>query len=131
MPDVSASRPRLLLAEDDATLADAMREVLEDDFSVDMAVDGRQAVSLAQQNHPDVMVVDARMPRMDGFAACRKLRDNPETADVPIIMVTGSSEPETATAAFEAGATDCLPKPFSISQLRSRARTLVLRQQAI
>jgi DNA-binding response OmpR family regulator len=131
MPDVSASRPRLLLAEDDATLADAMREVLEDDFSVDMAVDGRQAVSLAQQNHPDVMVVDARMPRMDGFAACRKLRDNPETADVPIIMVTGSSEPETATAAFEAGATDYLPKPFSISQLRSRARTLVLRQQAI
>src|SRR6187397_2398884 len=120
MPDVSASRPRLLLAEDDATLADAMREVLEDDFSVDMAVDGRQAVSLAQQNHPDVMVVDARMPRMDGFAACRKLRDNPETADVPIIMVTGSSEPETATAAFEAGATDYLPKPFSISQLRSR-----------
>jgi DNA-binding response OmpR family regulator len=126
-----ASRPRLVLAEDDLDLASAMRDVLEDDFSVELAVDGTQAVRLAHRNHPDVMVLDAKMPRMDGLAACRKLRDDPETRDVPIIMVTGGTSPEAAEAAFEAGATDYLAKPFSISQLRSRARMLLLRQQAV
>jgi two-component system phosphate regulon response regulator PhoB len=59
------------------------------------------------------------------------LRRDPETADVPIILVTASTEPETAQAAFDAGATDYLPKPFSISQLRTRARTLVLRHHTV
>ncbi len=130
MPDLVADRPRLLLAEDDATLVALMRAGLEDDFRVDVAADGTQAVRLAHAGHHDVMVLDARMPRMDGFAACRALRGDPLTADLPIMMVTGSSEPETATAAFDAGATDYLPKPFSISQLRSRARTLLLRSQS-
>jgi putative two-component system response regulator len=107
-----------------------MRESLEDDFRVDIAADGMQAVRLAHAGHPDVMVVGARMPRLDGFATCRALRGDPRTADLPIMMVTGSPEPGTATAAFDAGATDYLLKPFSGSQLRSRARTLLLRRQS-
>lgn len=130
MPDIVAGRPRLLLAEDDPSLAAMMRESLEDDFRVDVAADGTQAVKLAHDGRPDVMVLDARMPRMDGLAACRALRRNPSTADLPIMIVTGSRLPETAAAAFDAGATDYLPKPFSISQLRSRARTLFLRRQS-
>ena len=130
MPDSVADRPRLLLAEDDPSLAVLMRESLEDDFRVDVAADGTQALKLAHDGHLDVMVVDARMPRMDGFATCRALRRDPRTADLPIMMVTGSVEPETATAAFAAGATDYLPKPFSVSQLRSRARTLLLRHRS-
>src|SRR5690348_1560249 len=121
MPDLVAGRPRLLLAEDDPSLAEVMREGLEDDFRVDVAADGTQAVKLAHSGHHDVMVLDARMPRMDGFAACRALRRDPTTAKLPIMIVTGSSLPETAAAAFDAGATDYLPKPFSMSQLRSRA----------
>jgi len=130
MADMVADRPRLLLAEDDPSLAAVMREILEDDFQVDMAADGSQAVKLAHDGHPDVMVLDARMPRMDGFAACRALRRDPSTTDLPIIMVTGSVAPETAAAAFDAGATDYLPKPFSVSQLRSRTRMLLLRRRA-
>jgi len=128
MRNLVADRPRLLLAEDDPSLAELLRECLEDDFRIEVAADGRQAVRLAHAGRPDVMVMDARMPRMDGFAACRALRGDPTTADLPIIMVTGSCEPETAAEAFDAGATDYLPKPFSISQLRSRARTLLLRR---
>jgi DNA-binding response OmpR family regulator len=130
MADTVADRPRLLVAEDDPTLAALMRDILEDDFSVDVAGDGSQAVKLAHSGHPDVMVMDAGMPHMDGFAACRALRGDPSTADLPIIMVTGSSAPETAAAAFDAGATDYLSKPFSVSQLRSRARMLLLRRLA-
>lgn len=107
-----------------------MREVLEEDFTVELATDGREAVQRAHDEHPDVIVIDARMPRMNGFDACRALRRDPRTADLPIIMVTGASEPGTASAAFDAGATDYLPKPFSISQLRARASTWVLRRRA-
>ena len=129
MPAGLAERPRLLIAEDDRELAETMREVLEEDFAVDLAANGSEAVARAQDGHPDVVVMDARMPKMDGLDACRALRDNPETADVPIIVVTAGSAPESASAAFDAGATDYLPKPFSISQLRSRARTCLLRRR--
>ena len=129
MPAGLAERPRLLIAEDDRELAETMREVLEEDFAVDVAVNGSEAVALAHEEHPDVVVMDARMPKMDGFEACRALREDPETADLPIIMVTAGSEPDVASAAFDAGATDYLPKPFSISQLRSRARTCLLRRR--
>ena len=125
------ARPRLLIAEDDRDLAETMREVLEEDFAVDVAVNGSDAVEMAQGERPDVVVMDARMPKMNGIEACRALRHDPRTATLPIILVTGSSEPELAHAAFDAGATDYLRKPFSISQLRSRAMTCVLRQQAI
>jgi DNA-binding response OmpR family regulator len=124
-------RPRLLIAEDDPDLAETMREVLEEDFAVDVAADGTEAVSLAHHGRPDVVVMDARMPKMNGLEACRALRHDPRTADLPIIMVTGGTEPELVSAAFDAGATDYLPKPFSISQLRSRALTCVLRGQAV
>ena len=125
-----AERPRLLIAEDDRDLAETMREVLEEDFAVDVAENGSEAVACAQDRHPDVVVMDARMPKMNGLDACRALRDNPETADLPIIVVTAGREPDSASAAFDAGATDYLPKPFSISQLRARARTCLLRRQA-
>jgi DNA-binding response OmpR family regulator len=124
-------RPRLLIAEDDSTLAETMREVLEEDFAVGVARDGSEAVAQARDTCPDVMVLDAGMPKMDGFDACRALRHDPRTANLPIIMVTGRTEPGLATAAFDAGATDYLQKPFSISQLRARARTCLLRGRAV
>jgi two-component system, cell cycle response regulator len=104
---------------------------LEEDFAVEVAANGSDAVEMAQDERPDVVVMDAQMPKMSGLDACRALRHDPRTANMPIIVVTGSSEPGLANAAFDAGATDYLPKPFSISQLRSRAMTCVLRQQAV
>ncbi|MCC7372639.1 MAG: response regulator [Chloroflexi bacterium] len=123
-------RPRLLIADDDPTLAETMREVLEEDFAVEVTSDGSEALARAQQDRPDVLVIDAQMPRMDGLRACRALRRDPRTADLPIIMVTGCTGPEFVREAFAAGVTDYLPKPFSISQLRARATTWLLRQRA-
>jgi len=130
MTDLLQARPRLLIAEDDAVLAETMRDILEEDFAVDMAANGDDAVTQAQNGRHDVLVIDARMPEMDGFDACRALRLDPRTAHMSIIMVTGGTEPGLASAAFDAGATDYLSKPFSISQLRTRARTLLLRHRA-
>lgn len=130
MEQATDPRPRLLIAEDDRDLAETMREVLEEDFAVGLAHDGSEAVSRACDERPDVLVIDARMPRMDGFDACRALRHDPRTADLPIIFVTGESGSAAVTAAFDAGATDYLSKPFSVSQLRTRARTCLLRRRA-
>ncbi len=122
-----ADRPRILIAEDDQLLAETMRDVFEEDFSVETAADGQEAVNAARRVHPDVMVLDARMPRLDGLSACRALRRDPATADVPIIVVTGDDPVAAAPRAFDAGATDFLAKPFSISQLRARATTWAMR----
>ena len=108
-------------------LAETMREVLQEDFAVETAADGSEAVAKASELRPDVIVVDAKMPKVDGYQACRLLRDQPATADVPIIMVTGRTGRSAAVRAFAAGATDFIAKPFSLSQLRARARTWLMR----
>ncbi len=126
MPD----RPCILIAEDDAALAETMRDVFEEDFSVETATDGQEAVSVARRVRPNVMVLDGRMPRMDGWSACRALRKDPATANLPIILVTGENPADGAARAFDAGATDFLAKPFSISQLRARAETWAMRGTA-
>jgi DNA-binding response OmpR family regulator len=127
----SPNRPRLLIAEDDRDLAETLRNALEEDFAVDLAAAGTEALALARGECPDVVVMDARMPSMSGFEACRALRHDPRTAHLPIIMMTGDTEPAVARAAFDAGATDYMSKPFSISQLRTRARTCLLRQRVV
>jgi DNA-binding response OmpR family regulator len=130
MPHETTGRPRLLIAEDDAALAETMRDVLEEDFAVDVTSNGTDAVAQARHRVPDVLVMDARMPKMDGLAACRALRGAPETADLPIIVVTADSELASMDAAFAAGATDYMQKPFSVSQLRARATTCLMRHRA-
>ena len=123
-------RPRLLIAEDDVTLAATIRDVLEEDFAVHVTCNGTDTVAQARHQRPDILVMDARMPLMDGLEACRALREDPETADLPIIMVAGDSGQAMVGAAFAAGATDFMQKPFSISQLRARAVTHVMRRRA-
>ena len=122
-----SKRPQLLIAEDDRMLAETMRDVLEEDFSVETAADGSEALAKASELRPDLVVVDARMPKIDGYQACRMLRDQPAMAEIPIIMVTGRLGRGAAERAFAAGATDYITKPFSLPQLRARARTWLMR----
>ena len=120
-------KPRIVIAEDDVMLSETMRDVLEEDFTVETVGDGQEAIRVAHRDHPDVMVLDAQMPLLDGLSACRALRDDPRTADVQIIVTTGASPAEAASRAFDAGATDFIAKPFSVSQLRARAATCAMR----
>jgi CheY-like chemotaxis protein len=130
MPPEFLHRPRLLIAEDDVALAQTMRDVLEEDFVVQVTHNGAEAIAEARDHRPDVLVIDAQMPHMSGFEACRILRLDPQTADLPIILVTGDAAPSMMHAAFAAGATDFMQKPFSISQLRARATTCLMRRRA-
>lgn len=121
------ARPRILIADDDPSLVDTMREALEDDFTVETASNGSEAFEKACRVRPDLVMLDVTMPKMNGYESCRAIRRQVEIATVPIIMLTGRAAPAEAAKAFEAGATDYLPKPFSISQLRARAQTCLMR----
>jgi len=93
-------------------------------YEVLTAMSGEDALRLVDEHDPDLVLLDVVMPGMDGYAVCRSLRANEETALLPVIMVTSSIGPE-KTEAIEAGADDFIPKPFNHGELLTRVRSLL------
>lgn len=124
----SGSRPRILVVDDDdallATLRDTLREVIPDSV-VQTATDGYEALVQVGAFRPDVLVLDIRMPRLDGIEVCRRLKHRRDTGLIRILAVTAHSEGEIRNRILEAGADDFLEKPFAIERFRSRVMTLL------
>jgi DNA-binding response OmpR family regulator len=118
-------RRRALVADEDPLMLWLLQRALATDFDVTVAHDGQQAVALAATSCPDVIVLDLGMPVLDGFGACRLIRET--YPRVPIVIVSGHVDEGSVLAAFEAGATDYLAKPFTPSQLRARLQACLLR----
>jgi diguanylate cyclase (GGDEF)-like protein len=129
----STQRGTVLVADDDPVMRLLMLEMLAQvGLSGIEAGDGLEAVELARERVPDLILMDVDMPRMDGFTACRAIRAlEPDGASVPIVMVTGSDDVEAVTQAYEVGATDFVSKPINWPILGHRVLYVLRASDAI
>lgn len=94
-------------------------------FEVVTAFNGLEALEKVEESEPDIILLDVMMPGMDGFEVCRRIKQNPKTAHVPVVMVTALDQPSDRVAGLEAGADDFLTKPVDDAALFARVRSLV------
>ena len=113
----------ILLVDDIKTNIDILFETLVDEYDISVALDGLTAIKYAEEEGPDLILLDIMMPGMDGYEVCRHLKANYSTRNIPIIFITAMSEIEDESMGFEAGAVDFITKPISPSVVRARVRT--------
>jgi predicted signal transduction protein with EAL and GGDEF domain/FixJ family two-component response regulator len=129
----SPQRGVVLVADDDPVMRLLMLEMLQQvGLEGIEAADGREALALAREHRPDLILMDVEMPHLDGFAACRAIRRSEGAgASVPIVMVTGGDDIEAVTSAYEAGATDFVSKPINWPILGHRVLYVLRASDAI
>ena len=126
---VNADPPLVLVADDDPDILDLVRYRLErSGYAVATATDGTEAVQLAGELQPALAVLDVMMPALNGFEVTRALRDDPETARIPVILLTAKAQEEDVQEGFASGADDYLRKPFSPRELSARVQAILGRR---
>jgi len=118
----------MLLVEDDAALAELLTwHFQREDFDVVQTPDGEEALILAQERPPDIVLLDWMVENLSGIEVCRRLRRMTDTANVPIIMLTARGEEEDRVRGLETGADDYVTKPFSPRELIARVNAVLRR----
>ncbi|MBS4074997.1 phosphate regulon transcriptional regulator PhoB [Ameyamaea chiangmaiensis] len=126
--DVPTARGTILLVEDDAALLLMVRYNLEKaGYEVDVAADAREAFSCLSVRRPDLILLDWMLPDMNGVEICRRIRLKPDTAQVPIIMLTARTDEQDTIRGLDSGADDYITKPCSMQALDARIRALLRR----
>jgi len=126
-----ARNGRILVVDDAMENVQILHQALRDEHEVLFALSGEKAIEVALAQQPDLILLDAVMPGMDGYAVCAALEASPRLQDIPVIFVTALSQPEDETRALEAGAVDFISKPFNVAVVRARVRSqLTIKRQA-
>lgn len=125
--EMGRQKKRILAVDDEQAILDMLVELLERDgrFEVRVAHGGYEAGMVTQQFRPHVIVLDFKLPDIDGNKVCRLIRSNADFADTKIIMISGVADPDEIAELRQAGADDFLRKPFQIDELISRLERLV------
>ena len=117
------SRKKILIVDDSATTLMMEQMVLRGQmYEIVTAKNGREAVAAAAAEQPDLILLDVVMPEMNGFEACRRIRQQESTRDVPIIMVTTKGEEQNVETGFESGCNDYITKPINGAELLTKVR---------
>jgi two-component system, OmpR family, alkaline phosphatase synthesis response regulator PhoP len=122
--------PRVLIAEDDPLSAELLETYLSDSgYELRTATDGEQTWQIVDGWRPNLILLDVMMPRISGFEVCKRLRANPATRDIAILMITALDQPSDIERAVEAGTDDFLSKPINKTELLLRVHSLLHSQQ--
>lgn len=115
--------PKVLLVDDSATTHMWIKMVLgKAQYELVSAKDGVEGVAMAVEHHPDLILMDVVMPKMNGFEATTEIRRHPDLAHTPVIMVTTRSEAKNVEAGFAAGCSDYITKPIDATELLAKVR---------
>lgn len=124
--------PKILVVDDELDILEIIRHALnKEGFEVHIAANGFQALEQTRRIKPDLILMDVMMPIMDGMEACRQLKEDSETKNIPIVFLTARSEEFAELAGFEAGADDYIAKPIRPRVLMSRLKAILRRRNAI
>lgn len=129
MPVSDEALPLVLAADDDTLIRELIQFRLErSGYAVVTASDGDEALRLARERLPDLVVLDVMMPGMNGYEVTRALRADEATKRIPVILLTARVQEADVAQGFEAGADDYLTKPFSPQELRARVQAILGRR---
>jgi PleD family two-component response regulator len=116
--------PRVLIADDNPQGVELLEAYLsETDYEVQTAADGEETLRKVADWHPDLILLDIMMPKISGFEVCKRLRKDPATAGIVILMITALDQPSDIDRAVEAGTNDFLTKPINKTELLLRVRS--------
>lgn len=120
-----AQKSKILIVDDDESIRDTYEQILSTEgYDLYFAADGYQGIAMAEQHKPDLVMLDIMMPGMTGFEVCRRIRQTPLLAEMPILMITALDDHESAIKGLETGADDYIVKPFSRREICARVRTI-------
>jgi len=127
-----AMDPLILVVDDNREMAEGLRFALEmEGFRVALASDGERAVKLLEHEHPDLILADIKMPRMDGYALLRVVKENAEWRDIPFVFVTAAADWREAVRAKSMGAEEYIIKPFELEDLMEVVRQLTVEVERV
>ncbi|WP_417836914.1 response regulator transcription factor [Thalassospira tepidiphila] len=123
-------RPKVLIAEDEETIVESLSFLMEKEgYDVSVATDGRTAISMIARDIPDMVLLDVMMPVCDGFEVVRAARNDPNTRQMPIMMLTAKTREVDRRKGLELGVDDFVTKPFSTRDVVSRVKALLERTE--
>jgi CheY-like chemotaxis protein/AraC-like DNA-binding protein len=118
-------RKEIMIVDDDPDLRNFVTKTLESRYKVIQAAEGEEALKMAQESMPDCIITDILMPGMDGVEFCSRIKENPLTSHIPVIMLTAKTSDESKIEGFKTGADDYMPKPFNPVVLCARIKNLL------
>ncbi|MDD3149420.1 MAG: response regulator [Candidatus Gastranaerophilales bacterium] len=120
---MSANKKRILIVDDEQDIVETLKFMLESEgFECLSAYDGEEALNLAKNEKPDLIILDVMLPKINGYKICRLLKFDAKYKNIPILMITARSQEEDKAIGEETGADEYITKPFEISDVAERAK---------
>jgi CheY-like chemotaxis protein len=123
---------KYILAVDDESINQMiLKDMLEDEFEVVCADDGETCLKLVAERLPDLILLDVNMPGLDGLEVCKKIRDNPESINIPVMFISALARPEERMQGYKAGGDEYLTKPFVAEEILQKIKLLLVHKESI